>query len=297
MKPTVMMKQSWNKTLKTILAILLLGLCMGTACRLSASILYGADGAGGNLSNLYILNPTNGSIISTVGPIGFSITGLAIDPTTGVLYGSTSRNGAPTGNLVTIDQTTGTGTLVGSYGVPNHTMADLTFTSNGTLYGWAESSLDDLHTINKSTGAATDVGNAGISTFGSGLAANSADVIYFTGSGASGPLRIVNKTTGLPTTVATLSGAPFPTLAIDALAFDGSILFGVNGADGGPGGTSFDLVTINTITGVVTDLGPTVNNLDAIVFTPEPATWVAGVLVFATLAFSQRRRTVSRPRN
>ena len=294
MKPTVMMKQSWNKTLKTILAILLLGLCMGTACRLSASILYGADGAGGNLSNLYILNPTNGSIISTVGPIGFSITGLAIDPTTGVLYGSTSRNGAPTGNLVTIDQTTGTGTLVGSYGVPNHTMADLTFTSNGTLYGWAESSLDDLHTINKTTGAATSVGNSGLGTFGSGLAANSADVIYYAGSGASGPLRVVDQTTGLTTIVATLSGAPFLGGTINALAFDGTMLFGVNS---GFRASTTDLVTINTITGVVTDLGPTVNNLDAIVFTPEPATWATGVLVFATLAFTQRRRIASRPRN
>ena len=295
MKPTVMMKQSWNKTLKTILAILLLGLCMGIACRLSASILYGADGAGGNLSNLYILNPTNGSIISTVGPIGFSITGLAIDPTTGVLYGSTSRNGAAgLFNLITIDQTTGAGTLVGSFGVPNQTMADLTFTSNGTLYGWAESSQDDLYTINKTTGAATSVGNSGLGTFGSGLAANSADVIYYAGSGASGPLRVVDQTTGLTTIVATLSGAPFLGGPINALAFDGTMLFGVNS---GFRASTTDLVTINTITGVVTDLGPTVNNLDAIVFTPEPATWVAGVLVFATLAFSQRRRTVSRPRN
>jgi hypothetical protein len=74
------------------------------------------------------------------------------------------------------------------------------------------------------------------------------------------------------------------------------MLFGVNGGNEGLGGTSFDLVTINTITGVVTDLGPTVNRLDAIVFTPEPATWVAGVLVFATLAFTQRRRIAFRLR-
>ena len=91
-EPRPIMKQSWNKAVKTSLAILALGFCMGIACHLSASILYGADGAGGNLSNLYILNPADGSIISTVGPIGFSITGLAIDPTTGVLYGTTSRN-------------------------------------------------------------------------------------------------------------------------------------------------------------------------------------------------------------
>ena len=205
-----------------------------------------------------------------------------------------AETSAAQGNLVTINQTTGAGTLVGSYG--GATMADLTFTSNGTLYGWSELT-DDLNTINKATGAATLVGDSGLGTFGSGLAANSGDVIYYTGSGGSGPLRTVDKTTGLTTVVATLSGAPFPTRAINALAFDGSMLFGVNGGTQGPSGSSFDLITINTITGVVTDLGPTVNKLDAIVFTPEPATWVAGVLVFAALAFTQRRRIASRLRN
>lgn len=56
-------------------------------------VLYGADGAAGNsTTNLYILDPTTGGIVSTVGPIGFAVTGLAIDPITGILYGSTGNN-------------------------------------------------------------------------------------------------------------------------------------------------------------------------------------------------------------
>jgi uncharacterized protein YhjY with autotransporter beta-barrel domain len=225
-------------------------------------ILFGAIG-GGTLSDLFILNPSNGSVVADLGPTGFSITGLRFDPTTGILYGSTANIGPSRGSLITLNPMTGTGTLVGSYGIPNHTMADITFTKNGTLYGWAEPQRDDLHVINKATGAATDVGDAGISTFGSGLAANSKDVLYYTGSGGTGPLRTIDKATGLPTTVATLSGAPLGNRPIDALAFNATdVLYGVQGSFGG----TTHLITINTVTGVITDLGTSLNGLDAIAF-------------------------------
>ena len=50
-------------------AFLLVVLCalFGSLGQLRAqSTLYGADGAGGNLSNLYILDPTNGGVTSTI---------------------------------------------------------------------------------------------------------------------------------------------------------------------------------------------------------------------------------------
>lgn len=226
------------------------------------NILFGAVG-GGTLSDLFILNPANGSVVADLGPTGFSITGLRFDPTTGILYGSTANIGPSRGSLITLNLFTGAGTLVGSFGIPNHTMADITFTKNGTLYGWAEAQRDDLHIINKATGAATDVGNAGISTYGSGLSANSKDVLYYTGSGGTGPLRTIDKATGLPTTVATLSGAPLGTGPINALAFNSAdVLYGVQGSFGG----TTHLITINTVTGVITDLGTSLNGLDALAF-------------------------------
>ena len=51
--------------------------------------LYGSDGAGGNLGDLVILDPATGAVTTTVGPVGFSVTGLAVDPANGTLYGST----------------------------------------------------------------------------------------------------------------------------------------------------------------------------------------------------------------
>lgn len=251
----------------------LLGLTLGLAFSLAAAapafaaeVLYAADGAAGKPSNLYILNPATGAVVSTLGPIGFAVTGLAIHPTTGVLYGSTGRNSATSPHsLITIDKTTGAGTLVGSYVVGStETMADLTFTSDGTLYGWLEPGSDDLYTINTATGAATVVGNAGISTFGSGLAANSSDVLFYAGFGDSGSLDTISRTTGLPTIVATLDGTTDN--GISALAFNSAgTLFGARIPQDVPAPAS-DLITINTTTGHITSLGPSVDNLDAIVF-------------------------------
>ncbi len=123
-------------------------------------ILYGTDGSQGNPSELYILDKSDGSIGTTVGPIGFAVTGLAIHPTTGVLYGSTSNNDANfPGHLITINKETGQGTIVGDFGfivaasvgpfggIATQTMADLTFNPSGVLFGWLENSTDDLFTI------------------------------------------------------------------------------------------------------------------------------------------------------
>ena len=243
----------------------------------SGQTLYGTVAANQPTSSLYILNPTTGAVASTVGPIGFAVTGLAIHPTTGILYGSVSNNSANSpGSLITINKTTGQGTLVGSYGIGGQTMADLTFTSDGTLYGWLEAGTDALFTINLTTGAATLVGDPGLSTFGSGLAAGPGDVLYYAGDGGNGPLRTVNRTTGAVTTIATLSNSPAPQgESIAALAFNGGTLYGVHLNTGVTPRVS-TLITINTATGVINSIGVSVSALDAIVFDgsapPPPST-------------------------
>ena len=223
-----------------------MGATVAPACA-QPQILFGADGAGGNPSNLYILSPTTGAIVSTVGPIGFAVTGLAVHPTTGVLYGSTgNQSPAAPGALITIDKTTGQGTVVGTFGISSETMADLTFTSAGTLYGWLVPS-DNLHTIDVTTGQATIVGDSGLNNqSGAGLAANVADTIFFAGRQGFGLLlRTIDRNTGLPTTVAPLTGAQGRVVA--ALAFNSAgVLFGA--ALTRPSGPA-SLVTINTFDG------------------------------------------------
>lgn len=228
-------------------------------------VLFGAQGAE-QVSNLLVLNPATGAVSSSIGPIGYAVTGLAADPISGVLYGVTSRlDPRSPGRLIRIDRTTGAGTVVGDLRPTTEAAADVTFRADGTLFGWLEPTSDDLVRINTTTGAATIVGNSGLSTFGSGLAFSPSGTLYFAGSGTAGQLRTVNPSTGLTTVVATLTGAPLGTDSIAALAFDpGGALFGV--ALDSAGVNRAFLVTINTSTGVVTSRGQSVNRLDAIVF-------------------------------
>jgi hypothetical protein len=249
---------------------------LASAGSASGDLLYGANGAGNNPSDLLILDPSNGAVLRAVGPIGFGVTGLAIDPTTGTLYGTTGRNNdagsAPSpGSLITINRTTGQGTLVGDLVPPasdRSPAADITFTPDGTLYGWLEPTVDDLIRIDKATGLATIVGNSGLSTYGSGLASNSAGVLYFAGEGEDMPLRTVDRNTGLTTVVATMNGDAVLERGISALAFDSSgTLFGSRLPSDSPPFNS-DLITIDTSTGAITSKGVSVDRLDALVFVP-----------------------------
>ena len=123
---------------------------ISTAARLAASLtllgfvlqvqatptLYVADGSRSPTENLYIMDPTTGLITQTIGPIGFRLTGMAFDPTTGILYGSTKNNSISADSIILIDPITGAGMLIGSTGAG--TMTDLAFDANGTLYGWSD---------------------------------------------------------------------------------------------------------------------------------------------------------------
>jgi hypothetical protein len=262
------------------------------AGRAEAGFLYAVDGQNGNpATNLYTIDPTTLSTV-TVGPVNFAVTGLALNPFTGVLYGDTAPRGTNTRQLITINTSTGGGTLIGPLGV---TVDNIAFDVDGTLYGWSgRVSGSSLYQINPLTGAATKVGQSGITDTGGSLAVNGAGMMYLAVGGASGPLRIVNKTTGAVTTVATLSGAPFGSGAIKALTFDPpGTLFGINLNDGGPGHpgapSATAIVTINPTTGAVTGLGAGLPGLTALAFSPsavvvpEPSGLVLGCLALVML--------------
>jgi hypothetical protein len=236
----------------------------GTAS--AKEVLYGADGAGGNPSNLYILNPSTGAVVETVGPIGFAVTGLAANPANGTLYGSTAQKtgpGAPNpGSLISIDRTTGAGRLIGDLRPDADGAADITFTLDGALFGWLQPGASDLATIDANTGAATIVGDSGTNGEGSGLAASPAGVLFLAESADNDVLDIVNRNTGAVSPVATMNGIGF---RIDSFAFDGAgTLFGAR-QEGSPV-FSADLITVDITTGAVASRGPSVSHLDALTF-------------------------------
>lgn len=296
--------------MKRIARILLVGVCVVSSLTglFAQEVLLGTTG--GVAGDLYQINPNTGAA-TLIGPLAsgfspFAVTGLAFDNVTGILYGSTSnRSVSGPRSLVAINPSTGAVTVVGSFAVASETMADLTFdVTTATLYGTG-SQDGNLYSINTATGAATAVGSAGFaanSTSGNAVAANSAGQIFGAPLGASGPLIQFNKSNGSVTTLATLSGAPFPAGAIAAMAFNsGGTLYGVNVSD-----TTFatHLITIDSGTASVTDIGVSVDSLDAIVFynptaVPEPTTTVlfgAG-FVFLSITAVRRCRARAQPAN
>jgi hypothetical protein len=242
--------------------------CSGTAAACPADVPAGrllATTGGATSSGLYVLDRATGATLSTLGPTGgYAITGLAQHPTTGVLYGATTPM-SPTSpqSLVTLNTTTGAATVVASLG--GITVADISFASDGTLYGWAEFTgddpIDDLATIHLTTGALAIVGESGLSTFGSGLAFAAGGTLYFAGLGSDGEYHTVTRATGAPTVVGTLTGSGEP---VSALAFDNTgTLYGVENVLG-----SFsNLVVIDPATGALTVRGTTAfQRLDGIAF-------------------------------
>jgi hypothetical protein len=275
--------------------------------------LYGTTG-GSAPGNLYTINPANGNA-TLVGALvdinnnAYAVTGIAFDSVTGVLYGSTSSL-SPTApaELITINPSSGLITVIGAFNTGStgvgqsngpETMADLTFDSaNLTLYGGG-SQTAYLYTINTATGAAATFGSPTFGPRGMGLAANnSGDTIYVTPNSTSGSLVEYDTSTAAHSTVAPLSGGPHqPNGLINALAFNSSsVLYGVDAELTNSPTKSGHLVTIDTASGVISDVGLTVDTLDAIDFmpVPEPGTWLIGVLSLGAILFVCVRRLARR---
>ncbi|HEX2485016.1 MAG TPA: DUF4215 domain-containing protein [Myxococcota bacterium] len=234
-----------------------------------AARLLGSDG-GGTPSDLYVVNPTTGAV-TPIGPIGVGITGLAVHPTTRVLYGVSPSNGTGNRSLYTIDPVTGTGTLVGALGLATASAADIAFRADGVLFGWSEDT-DDLVTIDLGTGTATVVADSTLATAGSGLSFDATGVLYFAGNfdgqDTDPDLVTIDPVTGLlADPIGPLGPLADPDDRIGALAFHPAtgVLFGI---DKTTNNTAAALITIDAATAAVTTLGPTSVGLDALAFEP-----------------------------
>jgi hypothetical protein len=252
----------------------LLAAAPASQAAVTAPVLYGATGATADdttpPSNLYTINANTGAATS-VGAIGRSITGLAVDPVGDKLYAVTAGVSESTTqrSLLTINPASGASTVVGSIGTNN--IEDIAFNAAGQLFGWNESG-DDLVTINKATGAVTKVGESGLGvTFGSGIAFAKDGTLFGMLDGDFGRLSAINPGTGAVTEVARLTGSPIKTgaaMCAAAVACDGTSLFAVVNDFGAP---PTHLVIVNPDNGKITNKGTTVTALDALAFACPPA--------------------------
>jgi hypothetical protein len=193
-------------TLTTMLAGAILAIGVQASAQtppLGQPILLGTTGACNNAtlggpctqtSTLVQLDPTNGALVAVIGPVGFTVNGLAWDPTTDTLYATTAVGDTAFHGLITIDPSTGAGTPVNpsvvNYGLapdprfvgsPIHSLA---IDSNGRLAAWYDEFpppvgvTDTFITIDKSTGIATEFENTGLDTNQNGLAFAKHDLLW-----------------------------------------------------------------------------------------------------------------------
>lgn len=249
------------------LVVGLLGI-LATVTRIAyADTLYGATAGGPG--ELWTLNPANGGGLQNIGPLdnllgaNFAVSGLAFDPITGVLYGSTDISSGQ--SLLRIDPTDGQVTVVGAFNAPGGgTMAGIAFDSAGNLYGITSAGGANLCSININTGHATEIGPSGeLFTVGGGLSISPTGIFYCVPEGDN--FGTIDPTTGVYSFIGTSATPAGAGSSYSALAFDSSgTLYGIDL------GETSDLVTFDLNTGAIDDLGTSVPQVDAIAFAPVP---------------------------
>jgi len=244
------------------------------------AVLYGCAGV---FSNLYTIDPTTGAA-TLVGPMGGQIwcTGLAFSAD-GTLFAMGWDEISPDDwvpALYTVNPNTGAATMVGhshhTYG--DQGIPDISFRSDGTLFGYLMK-RDGLGTISTATAAVTEVGPTLLDGRGNGIAFDAGDTLFHSNEDA---LHTLNQATGNRTVVAahTFPDVYCPVMdeegdpRINAMDFDsaGTLYGSLNCGDHRSG--PHYLVRVNTTTGKVIDIGPTVDGLDGIAFRQVEAEFV-----------------------
>jgi hypothetical protein len=197
---------------------------------------------------------------------------VSANPGIGTLYGTDASGG----HLLLVNPGTGTSTIVGSILAPGSVPALAVDPTTGTMYAGQGAGAPNLYTVDKSTGAATLVGDTGLGIAAIGDMDFRADGVLFAavniaGNGGTGSdhLAIVNKITGTATvigpfgsctgvTVPSTGGGSCTVEGMEAIAFDasGKLWGAVNprGAAGTPG-----LYLIDPATGAATFEHPIAN--------------------------------------
>lgn len=255
----------------------------------AAPRLFGTTGSGGTLSTLVELDPATGALLSTIGPVGYTVNGLTYDASTGKLWGSTSAAFGGFVGLLEIDMTTGAGTPVGTgWGLPaGDPVVSLTTNASGAMYGWWEPAMDSLVSIDKALGTATLVSWSGLVTGNLGLSFSNDGTLYLYNYG--GDYYTVDTTTGVASYVGDLGVAAhhgdFHPVS--------NIYYGIDRTGSGPK----NILMLDLVNGSYVGSMPTVDGLHTLTFGPDPVpeagtlAALSGFLTSGGLLLWRRRRT------
>jgi hypothetical protein len=267
-----------------------LGVGVGPASAASALKpgLFGTTGACNNLtaggpctqtSELVQLDPATGTLVRDIGPVGFTVNGLAWDPKSAKLFASTAIGDVVFHGLITIDLSTGAGTPVGptvhNFGLAgaDSPIHSISINSAGRLVGWYDEfgpagTTDTFVKIDKATGVATEFTDTGIDTSANGVSFDvdnqlwNIDTARRVGTLVSQTAYRLDPATGKPLGSVQLSP---PTMAAlgDFNPFT-NLYYGLKFNSFSTDPTFMEVVDLTT--GTVTQLGQTVPNLHTLAF-------------------------------
>jgi len=218
-------------------------------------------------SSLYQIDPDTGNA-TLIGPTGFFFcAGLDFHPLTNVLYAGCQRE--PVGDvLITIDIMTGQGTEIGEINAGG-ILRDLSFRGDGTLFAYfVAKGSNFLATIDIHTGAVNEIGPSGLFGEGNGIGFDQFNELFLAQTDMIPSLYLLNQSSGFASLVTDLTLPPldegFPLINSLDLNPETDVMFG--SLDIQNFAYEHYLVTINTSTGDVTNVGETVEGLEAIAF-------------------------------
>jgi hypothetical protein len=236
-------------------------------------------------STLVQLDPNTGAVVRTIGPVGFTVNGLAWDKTTKTLFATTSIGCGPASlvcpfhGLITIAPN-GKGTPVNpnavNFGiegtdVPVRALAVDAFGHMVSSYpippGPSTDNSDTYVRIDKTTGIATEFPNTGINTAQNGLSFGEFNVLWNVDrpDPATGQQNaiLLNPFNGTPLFFQPLN--PPTIAALGDFNPVSNLYYGLNFT--GFSGTATFIEVVDVVNGTVTTLGQTVDNLHTL-------TWV-----------------------
>ncbi|HET7401297.1 MAG TPA: hypothetical protein VFJ62_05930 [Usitatibacter sp.] len=233
--------------------------------------------------SLYVIDPVTAKtrVVAALRmngkPIG--VTGIAVHPRTGIVFGVTAGSSVNFPNtLVIIDPASAEASPVGETHVPT---SDIAFSPDGHLYMWLTQS-NQIAEINIGTGRVRPIGAPSEpSWIEAGISVDARGFVFVAAEGATGSLEQRDPATGVVMSSVALSNAPYLS-SLNSLAFSKSgELFGVNSNMGTPARTA--LVKIDLGTGVITKVGDLPEDTDCLAFVDAPRTSFLGRQSVSTL--------------
>ena len=236
-------------------------------------------------STLVQLNPRTGALIRTIGPVGFTVNGLAWDRTSGKLYASTAIGDVSFHGLITINPFTGAGKPVNkqavNFGLPGNPspIHSITIDPFGHMVGWydefpgpgGDPVTDTYVRIDQHTGIATEFGDTGIDTAQNGVSFGEFNLLWnidaprtqLDGS-VTQTAYILNPFDGKPLFSKRLN--PPTAAALGDFHPGTNLYYGLNFPI--PRSPETSIVVVDLLEGTVTPLGPTVDDLHTLAFIP-----------------------------